>query len=262
MRKFWTLVLGAALSITLATPAGAQSNSDDYTPLNSRIKRDRQFPTDIANRWREETSEVSRSRSRAMMGQFSKCMYNRSREGALSLLERTDYGFVAFEQIGLDNQRALRVFGFKNCLSRVANTHGTGVQLRFSARALRQWLVEEAYFDRFESEPTWVVPGNVVSPRVYPLAGQNLRVLAAMDFADCIVATDPYTSDFFYRAESGSEEQKRAIDALIPSLGPCLPQGQQMELNPAALRVWVGEALWHAANHSAPESPVTKEEVQ
>ena len=32
-----------------------------------------------------------------------------------------------------------------------------------------------------------------------------------MDFADCVVASDPYTADFFYRTGSGSDEEKRAI---------------------------------------------------
>ena len=51
MRKVWTLVLGVALAITAATPAVPQSNNDDYTPLNSRIKRTRQFPLDLRSRF-------------------------------------------------------------------------------------------------------------------------------------------------------------------------------------------------------------------
>lgn len=258
MGKGAALAFGALVAIALAAPLAAQSNNDDYTPLNSRIKRDRQFPTDIVNRWRNETSEVSRRRSRAMMSQFSECMYDRSHEGAFELLERTDYGFVSFEQIDLDNERALRNFGFKNCLTRVANTHGTGVQLRFNAGALRQWLVEQAYLDRYESEPTWVRPGNVVAERSLPMSAENPGVLAALDFADCVVAADPYTTDFFFRTSAGSDEEKRALEALTPLLGPCLPQGQQVQLSPYLLRVWLGEALWHAARHSAPASPVVE----
>jgi hypothetical protein len=246
----FALALVAACS--LGTPAGAQSNNDDYTPLNSRIKRDRQFPTDIVNRWRNETSAVSRARSRAMLGQFSRCIYNRSRQGSVDLLQKTDYGFVQFEQIGLDNDRALRNYGFMDCLSRVASTNGTGVQLRFSAGALRQWLIQEAYFARYEDEPGWVQAGNVIGSRDYPLSAEHAGVRAAMDFADCVVAADPYTADFFFRTAAGSTEEKRAIEALTPALGPCLPQGQQLGLSPYLLRVWLGEGLWQAATHSAP----------
>ena len=49
-----------------------------------------------------------------------------------------------------------------------------------------------------------------------------------------------------------SDEEKRALQTLSSALGPCLPQGQQIQLQPSLLRLWLGEALWHAANNSAP----------
>lgn len=250
----WLLALAVFTSVSVAGPAGAQSNDDDYTPLNSRIKRDQQFPTENLNRWRNETSAVSRARSRDMLSQFSKCIFNRSREGSLDLLQKTDYGFATFEQIGLDNNKAPRIYGFKDCLSRVASTHGTGVQLRFSAASLRQWLIQQAYFDRHEESPGWVQPGIVITSRSYPLSEQQPSVQVPMAFADCVVGSDPYTADFFYRTTSGSGEEKRAIDGLMPALGSCLPQGQQVELSPPLLRVWLGEALWHAATNNRPSA--------
>jgi len=250
MRRFLAAFTGASLAVS--APASAQNNDNDYTPLSSRIKRDRQFPTEIENRWRSETSEVSRVRSRNMMTQFSRCMYDRSKEDALELLAKTDYGFVDFGQIGLDNNRALKNFGFQNCLSRVANTNGTGVQLRFSAGAMRQWLVQEAYFDRYEDGPTWVQPGNAILARRYPMSAEQGGVQAAMDLADCLVAADPYTADFFFRTMSGSDEEKRALDTLTPMLAPCLPDGQQVQLQIPLVRAWIGEALWHASTNNAP----------
>jgi hypothetical protein len=244
--------LALAAACTLPSPAVAQGNDDDFTPLSSRIRRDRQFPTELPNRWRNETSAVSRARSRAMLNQFSRCVFNHSNEDSLELLQTTDYGFVDFQQIGLDNDRALRNYGFMDCLSRVANTSGTGVQLRFSAGGLRQWLIQEAYFDRYKDAPSWVEPGLVFGSRDYPLSAQNPGVLAAMDLGDCVVAADPYTADFLYRTVAGSDDEARALDALRPSLASCLPQGQQVQLSPVLFRMWVGEALWHAATHSRP----------
>jgi hypothetical protein len=253
MRKFWTLVLGAALSITLAAPAGAQSNSDDYTPLNSRIKRDRQFPLDLPSKFDPaRTTKLMRARSKDMLSQLTACLYNRSHEAALSLLERTDMGFMDFRRIDVDPNRAVRIYGFSDCLRRVANTHQMGVQLRFTPGALRQWLLQEAYLDRYRDGPSWVRPGNVIAERDLPLSRSLAAVRAPLDFSDCVVQADPYNADYFFRATAASEDESTALQALIPSLGPCLPQGQQMELNPAALRVWVGEALWHAANHNTP----------
>lgn len=248
------LCLAAAAVCVVATPILAQGNDNDYTPLNSRIRRQQQFPTDIVNRWHAETSAVSRARNRAMLNQFSKCVYGHSRENSMSLLEKTDFGFVNFSQIEMDAERAMRVYGFADCLSRVANTHGSGVQLRFSASALRMWLVQEAYFDRYQDGPTWIVAGNVIDERTYPLSDQQRSVRAAMDLADCVVAADPYTADFFYRTAGGSDEETRSLQTLAEALGPCLPQGQQFSLNPQQLRPWIGEALWHAStsSHAAP----------
>lgn len=248
------LVASAAVAVVLSPSASAQSNNDDFTPLNSRIKRDRQFPTELHNAWGDQQTAVNRARSRAMLNQFSRCLYNRSREDSLELLRKTDAGFVNFEQIGLDNDRAARNYGFADCLRRVANTQGVGVQLRWSAFGLRQWLVQEAYFAQYGDGPSWVKPGIVIGPRDYPLSAQQANVQAAMDLSDCVVAADPYTADFFYRTVAGSEDEARALEALRPVLGSCLPRGQQVQLDPFMVRVWVGESLWHAATHSGPAS--------
>jgi hypothetical protein len=253
MRKFWTLVLGAALAITAAAPAAAQGNDNDYTPLNSRIKRNRQFPLDLPSRFDPaRTTKLMRERSKTMLSQLTVCLYNRSRQDSLALLERTDLGFVDFRQIDLEPNRAVRIYGFSDCLRRVANSNNTDVQLRFTPGALRQWLLQEAYLDRYRDGPSWVKPGNVIAERFLPLSQNLISIRAPLDFADCVVETDPYGADDFFRATAGSEDEKSAIQKLVPSLGSCLPQGQQMEVNPAGLRVWLGEALWHAANHSAP----------
>ena len=253
MRKLAALLLSLALTIAVTEPIAAQSNNNDYTPLNSRIRRERQFPLDLPNRFDpDRMTRLMRERSKVMLSQLTACLYNRSNEQSLALLERTDMGFVSFQQIGLEGDRAVRIYGFSDCLRRVANSNNSGVQLRFTPGALRQWLLEEAYVDRYPDGATWVKPGNVIAERTFPLSQNVAAVRAPLDFADCVVQTDPYGADFFFRTASGSADEKSAIDGLMPALGPCLPQGQRMELNPAALRVWLGEALWHAANHSGP----------
>lgn len=242
------LVLCAALAL-VPVPAAAQSNNDDFTPLGSRIKRDRQFPTDIVDRWRNETSAVSRSRSRMMMSQFTRCLYKRSKQGSLDLLAITDFGFSTFDQIGLEMQRATRTYGFGDCLNTVAASNNSGVQLRFYPGGLRQWLLQEAYLDRYGDGPSWIRPGYVVGERDFPLSAGRADVRAMLEFADCVVAADPYTADFLFRTSPNSSEEQRAISALNPELGPCLPQGQQISLDSGLLRVLLGEALWHAATN-------------
>jgi len=256
MKRTARVALAAILVLAagMAGPAAAQSNNDDFTPLNSRIKRDRQFPTDLQPRFnRDQVSRATRERGTAMLNQLSGCIYRRSKTNALELLSKTDFGFASFQQIDLEGDRALRIYGFQDCLGRVATSNHSGVALRFNPGALRQWLLQEAYLDRYPEGAEWVTAGNVVSERQFPLSGDNAAVRVLMDFADCIVATSPYNADWFFRTVSGAPAEAEAINALMPALAPCLPAGQRIEVSPAALRVWIGEALWHASQNNQPQ---------
>jgi hypothetical protein len=243
----------ALVAAALPAPAFAQGNDDDYTPLNSRIKRDRQFPTEPSRTFAQrDLTRVERQQSRDMAGQFAYCLYDRSNEDALSLLRRTDYGFVNFEQIGMENGRAAKVYPIDTCLSRVARTHDTGVSLRWTPASIRRWMLQAAYARQYPNGATWLVPGNVIRARTFPLSANNPRVTQVVDVADCLVAGDPHTADFFFRSASGSAEEREALQPLAAALGPCLPQGLRLEISPPVLREWVGEALWHASQNSAP----------
>ena len=247
----------AALCIaafTLSAPALGQANDNDRTPLGTRIKHDRQFPYDLPPLHvpLEKMGKVERDWSRTMLNQFSKCLYNRSRSDSLALLEKTDFGFRDFKQIGLEMQKATRIYGFDDCLHRVAESNNSGVLLSYSAMGLRGWLIQAAYNDSYPKGPTWLKPGYVVEPRKYPLSEQYRGIQMQMDFADCVVAADPYNADFLYRTAAGSADEAEAIQTLAPSLGPCWPGGQRVQLDPTTLRMLLGEGLWQAANHSAP----------
>lgn len=251
------LALGgsATLDIFVPAPVKAQSNDNDYTPLNSRIRRNRQFPTSLMNPYRGEIGSATRERSREMMGRFTRCIYDRSNKNALEFLATTDFGIQSFQQLDLENERASRIYGFQDCLRRVANSFGTGVQLSWTAFGLRRWFVEQAYLDRYPEGPDWLQPGYVIDERSFPLSANNGSVSVAMNLADCIVASDPFTSDFLFRTESGSEQEAQAIQTLVPLIQPCLPEGQRIEINPDTLRAWIGEGLWHASSNSSPPPP-------
>ncbi len=45
-------------------------------------------------------------------------------------------------------------------------------------RVLRQWLLQQAYFDKSPDGPSWAVPGNVIGERAYPLSTDNRWVNA------------------------------------------------------------------------------------
>ena len=256
MKRIVATAITAAALLGLTFPAlvSAQSNDNDNTPLGSRIRHARQFPFDPpANRVPlEKMSKVQKDQSWAMMNLFSKCIYNRSRTGAIDLIDKTDFGFFDFTQIGLDNDKAAKIYGFHDCLGRVADRNDTGVEMRYNAPSLRQWVIQAAYLETYPKGPTWIKPGYVIEARQYPLSAGNPGVHNIMDFADCVVAADPYDADYLFRTVSGTPEEQEAIAGLQPALGPCLPQGMRIRFDPDTLRVWMGEGLWQAANHSVP----------
>lgn len=249
------LLGGAALlAAGVAVPVLAQSNNDDYTPLNSRIKRDQQYPTDVRPKVipQEKLSKAELNQGQQMLRVFTRCLYTRSRSGAVEFLNQTDFGFVNFAQIDKQPQDVAKTFGFQDCLTRSTMVNDSGVVLPWSALSLRSWLVQAAYLDRNSNGPNWVRQGYVTGPRHYPLSQSNPQVQAAMAFADCVVASDPYHADYFYRTAAGSAEEQEAIGGLTPALSSCLTQGQQVQLSPVILHAWLGEALWHASTDSVP----------
>ncbi|QZH74658.1 MAG: hypothetical protein JY451_13500 [Erythrobacter sp.] len=259
--RFAALILLASLFVAVepAAPlygsaAWAQTNDNDYTPLNSRIRRDRQFPTEPRGVAPAEVSEVTRRRSLDMIDHFAKCIWDRSNEDGLDMLARTDFGFTSFAQIGLTNDDVIDRYPIRTCLSRVASRNNSGVQLRYSADGMRRWYIQAAYLEYYPDGATWVRPGYAVAPREYPLSANNGAVQSAMNLADCIVAGDPYGSDLYFRTQPSSPDQTAALRALVPAIGPCVPAGQDFELDPFAMRVWLGEGLWHASRNSRPAS--------
>lgn len=250
------LMAGLPAAPGLAVKAQAQDSHndlDDRTPLNSRIPRSRPLPTEPRSVWMpRQLSDAQRARGRTMVDQMARCLWGRSNEDGLDLLARTDFGFMSFEQIGIPTGEVSEHYAISTCLNRVARNANSGVMLRFDAPSMRRWYIQAAYFDRNEDGPEWIRPGYVVAEREYPLSGDNLPVQVAMNFADCLVVQDPHGADYLFRTAPGSDEEMAAIQGLIPAMQPCLPQGQQMEIDPYALRVWVGEGLWHASNNLVP----------
>jgi hypothetical protein len=88
-----------------------------------------------------------------------------------------------------------------------------------------------------------------------PLATGALQQLPAdrkqrvemLDFAACLVATDPTNSVALLNTGVGSAEEGRAMAALQPTFAPCVQAGQTLGVNRAELRGLVAEAAYRAA---------------
>tara|TARA_A100001391_G_scaffold53249_3_gene32530 strand:- start:66367 stop:67176 length:810 start_codon:yes stop_codon:yes gene_type:complete len=240
--------------------AQAQSNNNDYTPLNSRIRRSTPLPTEPRNVWQSRPlTDVQRARSNSMIDQMARCIWSRSNEMGLDFLARTDFGFTDFSEIGIEQGDVAKIYPIETCLSRVAQNANNSVMLRFDAANMRRWYLQAAYFDRFDDGPTWIQPGLSVGERNLPISADRPEVIAALAFADCVVAQDPYGADFFFRTAPRSDEELEVIQSLVPAMSVCLPEGQELEIDRDAMRQWVGEGLWHISGNLVPADDISSE---
>jgi hypothetical protein len=73
-------------------------------------------------------------------------------------------------------------------------------------------------------------------------------------FANCVVATDPASSDKLLRTGIRSSNERAAFRSLVPILGPCLPNGLKLELDVAWLRAVLAEAMMRSMAEWQPQA--------
>ena len=74
--------------------------------------------------------------------------------------------------------------------------------------------------------------------------GYTQSELVAHDLAQCVVAAAPELADSLLRTSPRSREEALAINKLQPVLGPCLIQGFKFQMDAAAVRSYLAQALY------------------
>lgn len=88
----------------------------------------------------------------------------------------------------------------------------------------------------------WFTPKLAVLAENAPV---DRLMLGLYDFGHCVAVTDwPNARNLVLSAE-GSAEQKQAVSALMPALGPCLQNDIELKLTPANLRRALAEPMVH-----------------
>ena len=65
-----------------------------------------------------------------------------------------------------------------------------------------------------------------------------------LDFASCVVRKDTDNALAFIYSQAGEAESDAALQALIPELGPCIPEGQDLQFSESILRAYFSEAFY------------------
>ena len=114
---------------------------------------------------------------------------------------------------------------------------------------LRGSLAEELYLNAYPQLPQFTLldHSSMALPKVWLDAKTEAYTqseLVAHDLAQCVVAAAPELTDNLLRTAPRSKGEELAIARLKPVLGPCLIQGYKFQMDAAAVRSYLAQALY------------------
>jgi hypothetical protein len=183
---------------------------------------------------------------------FAQCLYRKNQRKVAALLENSDSQSIRYEKLGISQKDIGDYLGMSTCLGNQADWDVSALSYRFSPRELRSMLQEEDYLAAHERPPS-LPPGSLENvDRKYVSDGPDLYAAQIVGaFSDCLTFENTAGVDAILRSMPGSKEERAAAQALGPSLGTCLSQGQSLSLTPANIRTFAVEGLWSRYAHGA-----------
>jgi hypothetical protein len=194
---------------------------------------------------------------------FASCIYARRTRQADALLAASDTMTISYDRLGLSAKNIQSELAMGQCLSSATSVTGSSLAMKMGMSTVRAMLLEQAYRRGNTSPPAWLSTIKAEPPRAFVSSGDDLAAArASAAFADCLVSAAPLQSDAMLRTPSGSAEEKAALKALVPFLGPCVPTGQTLKLNLATVRAYVADGLWTAWRAAGAAPRATAEAAQ
>lgn len=221
----------AAASLLCLAPVSAQAQLEPTTQLGSRIP--------------VKPTVVDPVRAGIIKKGFARCLFVKNGAKMSTLLENSDPVTVDFGKIKMPGDDISKYLGMETCLGDQADGTQSALDYRFSPMQLRLMLQEEAYLGANKTAP--VLPAGSVElvQRNYFSDGEKLRTAQALGaFSDCLAFNDTKNADAILRTMPGSKDERAAAQALGPTLGACLAQGQSLSLSPTSIRGFVADGLW------------------
>lgn len=220
-----------AASLLCFSPVAAHAQIEPEAPLGSRIP--------------VKSKAVDPVRAGIVKKGFARCLYLKNSAKTPLLLENSDPVTVDLDKIEIPNNDLGKYLGMATCLGDQADGTQSALGLRFSPIQLRAMLQEESYLDAHAAAPVLAEGSIELIQRSYFSEGDNLRAARGLGvFSDCLVFKDTRSSDAILRTMPGSKEESAAAQALGPTLGACLVQGQTLSLTPSSIRGFAADGLW------------------
>jgi hypothetical protein len=208
------------------------------------IERDTGSNIPVPKRARIPESGSKAERGNVVMREFARCTIDRMPGKVATLLAMP---------LGREYDKAMRQVVSEECLS--------AGEISFKPILLRGALFTELWQRRMLAESkgkTWgpVLPAYDLSAPIADAGAETKQQQGLLWFADCIVKRDrPAANDVIVR-QVGSSAQDEAYARLMPDLGPCLPQGQQVKFSKPILEGVLAEALYRAPAATSTEAGI------
>ena len=221
VRMATTLVVGVALaSLCVAAPASAQ-------PSSSRIDQNRGAVSSVSKRDPQSAIRATNA--------FGQCIAQRDHIRVRRALELP---LASNEQLSILRKS---IDTFDECL---------GSSREFDTLTLPPLLFAGAAAE-------WFVSVNRERIDLTSLAGMTDEALDKTDYKPrtdledvglCLVRRNPANALALVLTRPTSQEESAAVKAMIPDIGPCMPAGQEVQLNVPNLRAITAYAIYRAAS--------------
>ena len=221
--------LGAALGAV--APAQAQNFQDRYRPTGTRIV--------------SQAEQVEVRDSRELVKLTAACVVRRYPDDVVALLRSGHPEAFAYAAEGIRDMDVQTPLSLSACVHEALNGTQVTMEMRIPERELRLALAEEAYLRR-EAGPLAIAEGSpqFLAGRPVMLGSTPEQAVAMGQFADCLVFHAPAQADAMLRGPVGGDAESEAARAMVPAIGQCLPQGQDITFTPSAIRNYVVDGLW------------------
>jgi len=175
------------------------------------------------------------------------CIVQRNRSKVKAYLQHSDSVTIDYKSLGTDETKFMFYFDISGCSD--YNVPQLTQPVFVAKGGLRNLLLESAYLDAVKSAPQ-----PAVDDKGEPTAGvtrnfptttdalPSVKMFAAL--ADCTAAKNPAAADAVVRSRAGLSDEKDAAVALAPTIGSCMPAGQNISLTQASIRTLAAEGLW------------------
>ena len=246
------IALMIAAAATLAAPASAQREFDP----------DRMDKSQIGSRFKIAEEAMGSSDMRKFQKKAIKCTVSGDRDLARELLMNSDPATIDPRELSVDYGEMMDKMNFDRCMVRAMPRNARMMRVRIDPTVMRNLFAEEIYlYDNDdppvigEGAPEYLANRFYAGGQPYTMAEVPARL------ADCIVYRAPVRAHEFLKTNPTSSGERKAAEALSPTVSECLPgEDSEVSFSLAQLRAYVADGLWSRSYYgSLPGGEVTVE---